>query len=109
MGQQKCYPFGARPEMADSEPRGKHPMKNEFNSVARVEQLAAARSLTVSRLAIDCGINPSTIATAKSRGCQLNLDTIIRICDHLELPLMEFFREQETTEANKTIICKSSA
>ena len=73
-------------------------MKNEFNSVARVEQLAAARSLTVSRLAIDCGINPSTIATAKSRGCQLNLDTIIRICDHLDMPLTEFFREPDCTE-----------
>ena len=73
-------------------------MKNEFNSVARVEQLAAACSLSVSRLAIDSGINPSTIATAKSRGCQLNLDTIIRICDHLELPLEVFFRSVERTE-----------
>ena len=73
-------------------------MKNVFNSVARVEQLAVSHNMSVSRLAIDSGINPSTIATAKSRGCQLNLDTIIRICDHLELPLMEFFREPECTE-----------
>ena len=61
-------------------------MKNVFNSVARVEQLAVSHNMSVSRLAIDSGINPSTIATAKSRGCQLNLDTIIRICDHLDMP-----------------------
>lgn len=73
-------------------------MKNVFNSVARVEQLAVSHNMSVSRLAIDSGINPSTIATAKSRGCQLNLVTIIRICDHLELPLMEFFREPDCTE-----------
>lgn len=84
-------------------------MKNEFNSVARVEQLAAARSLSVSRLAIDSGINPSTIATAKSRGCQLNLDTIIRICDHLELPLMEFFREPVKNETITASVHKCSA
>ena len=73
-------------------------MKNTFNSVDRVEQLAARRGIAVSRLALDCDINPSTIATAKSRGCQLNLDTIIRICDHLDLPLMEFFRPADKTE-----------
>ena len=73
-------------------------MKNVFNSVARVEQLAVSHNMSVSRLAIDSGINPSTIATAKSRGCQLNLDTIIRICDHLDMPLTEFFRETDCTE-----------
>ena len=108
MGQEKCYPFGARPEKADSEPRGKHPMKNEFNSIARVEQLAAERSLSVSRLAIDSGINPSTIATAKSRGCQLNLDTIIRICDHLELPLEDFLHREEHTEVIYSLLSTST-
>ena len=73
-------------------------MKNTLNSVERVEQLAARRGIAVSRLALECDINPSTIATAKSRGCQLNLDTIIRICDHLELPLTEFFRPADKTE-----------
>ena len=76
-------------------------MKNTFNSVDRVEQLAAQRGIAVSRLALECDINPSTIATAKSRGCQLNLDTIIRICDHLDLPLGEFFRPADHTE----VIC----
>ena len=73
-------------------------MKNTFNSVERVEQLAAGRGIAVSRLALECDINPSTIATAKSRGCQLNLDTIIRICDHIDLPLMEFFRPADKTK-----------
>ena len=76
-------------------------MKNEFNSVARVEQLAARRGIAVSRLVLECDVNPSTIATAKSRGCQLNLDTIIRICDHLDLPLDEFFRPADHTK----VIC----
>ena len=75
-------------------------MKNTFNSVERVEQLAARRGIAVSRLAVECDINPSTIATAKSRGCQLNLDTIIRICDHLNLPLTEFFRAADRSEVN---------
>ena len=83
-------------------------MKNEFNSIARVEQLAAERSLSVSRLAIDSGINPSTIATAKSRGCQLNLDTIIRICDHLELPLEDFLHREEHTEVIYSLLSTST-
>ena len=84
-------------------------MKSTFNSAARVEQLAAERSLSVSRLAIDSGINPSTIATAKSRSCQLNLDTIIRICDHLNMPLEEFFRERVKNETITASVHKCSA
>lgn len=84
-------------------------MKNVFNSVARVEQLAVSHNMSVSRLAIDSGINPSTIATAKSRGCQLNLDTIIRICDHLDMPLTEFFREPDCTEVIYSLFPTSTA
>ena len=83
-------------------------MKNMFNSVARVEQLAVSHNMSVSRLAIDSGINPSTIATAKSRGCQLNLDTIIRICDHLELPLEDFFHREEHTEVIYSLLPTST-
>ena len=84
-------------------------MKNTFNSVARVEQLAAQRGISVSRLALECDVNPSTIFTAKSRGCQLNLDTIICICDHLELPLTEFFRGSVHSDTATALLCKDSA
>lgn len=84
-------------------------MKKVFNSVARVEQLAVSHNMSVSRLAIDSGINPSTIATAKSRGCQLNLDTIIRICDHLGIPLTDFFREPDCTEVIYSLFPISTA
>ena len=68
-----------------------------------------SHNMSVSRLAIDSGINPSTIATAKSRGCQLNLDTIIRICDHLEMPLMDFFAELVSNEPTSVLPHKDSA
>lgn len=81
---------------------------NTFNSVTRVEQLAAQRGISVSRLALECDVNPSTISTAKSRGCQLNLDTIIRICDHLELPLEDFFHREEHTEVIYSLLPTST-
>lgn len=66
-------------------------MKNEIDTVARVCELAEARHMTVSHLARICGINPSTFSVSRTRGGQLKIDTIIRICDTLDLTLSEFF------------------
>ena len=70
-------------------------MKNKIDTVARVRQLAEERNMTVSGLARACGINPSTFSVTRARGGQLQIDTIIRICDALDLPLCEFFATPE--------------
>ena len=66
-------------------------MKNEIDTLERVRELAEERHMTVSRLAMACGINPSTFSVSRTRGGQLKIDTIIRICDALDLTLSEFF------------------
>ena len=47
--------------------------------------------MTISHLARICGINPATFSVSRTRGGQLKIDTIIRICDALDLTLSEFF------------------
>lgn len=66
-------------------------MKNEFDAYERVCRLAEERALTVSGLARICGLNPSTLSVTKKRGGQMKLDTIMRICDGLDMQLGEFF------------------
>ena len=68
-------------------------MKNEIDTLARVRQLAAERHMSLSCLARTCGIHPSTFSAQQARGGQLQVDTIIRICDALELSLGEFFTQ----------------
>lgn len=73
-------------------------MKNEFDAYARVRDLAEERDMTISCLARICGLNPSTLSVTKKRGGQMKLDTIIRICDGLDMQLGEFF-----TPPNRTV------
>ena len=68
----------------------------EFDTYGRVRELAAQRAMSVSRLAAVCGLNPSTLAAARSRRGQLKLDTICCICGGLGISLAEFFSPPAT-------------
>lgn len=64
-----------------------------METVERVYELAAERNISINRLAEMSGVSVSTIKTTKSRGGQLKVDTIERICNALEIPLYMFFVE----------------
>ena len=70
-------------------------MNNRIDTVARVRQLAAARNIPLSRLTKECGINHSTLSIARARGCQLQVDTIYKICDLLQITIADFFTVAE--------------
>ena len=66
-----------------------------MDTIARVEQLAAERDLTLYRLSTVCGIPYSTLVNTKRRSGQLQLDTIERICKGLHITYHEFFPDSE--------------
>lgn len=68
---------------------------SRFDTVARVRQLAEARSIPITSLVKACGMNHSTLSATKARGGQLQVDTISRICDVLQITLGEFFSPTE--------------
>ena len=65
-----------------------------METVDRVYELAAKRNISVYRLAEISGVALSTIKTTKSRGGQLKIDTIERICRGLDMPLYMFFMDE---------------
>ena len=95
MGLYDCYdlhgivPFGQKEEH-----------KMTFDTISRVRELAAERNISLSELARSSGMNHSTLTATKARGGQLQVDSIIRICETLGLSLSEFFSSQNPgTEA----------
>lgn len=77
-------------------------MKNEFDAYERIRELAALHGMTISGLAKICGINPSTLSIVKKRCGQPRLETIAKICDGLDMTLVEFFAPANyPSKANK--------
>ena len=66
-------------------------MENKIDTVARVRQLAAERNIPITRLTKACGLNHSTLDMTRAGGGQLQVVTIARICDVLQITLAEFF------------------
>lgn len=66
-----------------------------MDTLLRVRQLAAARNLSIYRIAQMSGICYSTIRTAEKRCGQLSVDVLERICDALGITLAEFFADEE--------------
>lgn len=66
-------------------------MNDRIDTVARVRQLAAERNISLSRLTKECGINHSTLSMARVRGGQLQVETIYKVCDLLQITIAEFF------------------
>ena len=62
-----------------------------MNTIARVKELAAERSLTLYQLAKKCDIPYSTLKNTELRYGQLGVDTIERICIGLNISLAKFF------------------
>lgn len=66
-------------------------MAGRFDTIGRICQLAEERNIPLSRLAKQCGINPSTLNSCKNRGGQLRLGTINKLCNGMGITLHEFF------------------
>lgn len=80
-------------------------MNNRIDTVTRVRQLAAEHNISLSRLSKECGINHSTLSTTRARGGQLQVDTIYRICDVLEISIAEFFTVSEVGGEEAAAAC----
>lgn len=80
-------------------------MNNRIDTVARARQLAAERNIPLSRLSRECGINHSTLATTRSRGGQLQVDTIYKICEYLQISIAEFFTVSEEKSESSWTAC----
>lgn len=65
-----------------------------MDTVQRVYDLLDMRNLTLFQFSQDSGIPYITIRRAESRGNQLSVDTIERICDALHITMSEFFAEK---------------
>ena len=65
-----------------------------MDTVKRTFELAEQRNMSIYQLAQLCGISVSTIQGAKRRGYQLQVSTIERICEGLDIRLADFFAEQ---------------
>lgn len=66
-----------------------------MNTLERLDELLESHNLTLYNLAKMSGVSYSTLTSTKSRGGQLSLDTIERICGALGLRPYEFFMTQE--------------
>lgn len=80
-------------------------MNNRIDTVARARQLVAERNIPLSRLSRECGINHSTLATTRSRGGQLQVDTIYKICDYLQISIADFFTVSAEENENSRSAC----
>lgn len=65
-----------------------------MNTVARVQELADERGLTLFKLASLCEVPYTTLHNAKKRQTQLNVDTIEQICKGLRITMSDFFTER---------------
>lgn len=64
-----------------------------MNTMDRVNELVDDRGLTLYKLAMLCDIPYSTLKNTQTRGGQLTVDTIERICLGLNITMAEFFTE----------------
>lgn len=55
-------------------------------------------NITQIQLAEIAGISRNSIATAETRGTMMNMDTIIRICNALDVNIDELFRKAQGDE-----------
>lgn len=61
----------------------------------RIINLCKLNSITVNNLGIICGINQSTLNNIVSgRNKSTTISTIKKICDGLNMPLLEFFNDE---------------
>ena len=62
------------------------------DTIARVKELAAQRGISLRKLAILCDVPYSTLKSTELRGGQIQVDTIEKICEGLDIPLYRFFQ-----------------
>ena len=67
----------------------------EFDVVARIQELCQARSWTYYRLAKASGIPYSTLSTMLHKTNVPSVPSLIKICDGLGITLAQFFSDQD--------------
>ena len=77
-----------------------------MDSLARLNELLAARNMSLFAFTKASGIHYSTFDAAKRRCGQLSVDTIERVCDTLQIPVYEFFMTDEDRKAMEKHSCR---
>lgn len=65
------------------------------DTVKTLYAIAEERGTSVYLLCAAADINYNTIASARRRGTQLSIDTLVYLCRALQMPLSEFFAKAE--------------
>ena len=63
------------------------------NTVERATELAYNRDMSLNQLSMCSGVSYSTFMRARSRGTQLSVESIEKICIALSISLSDFFTE----------------
>ncbi len=66
-----------------------------MDTIERLKEIAADRSLSFYKLSQICDIPYSTLKNAEMRNGQLSIDSIERICEKLGIPVYSFFMTDE--------------
>lgn len=66
-----------------------------MDTYGRLNELLSQRNLTVYQVSKLAGVSRSTLNNAKTRGGQLSVDTIERLCAALGITLRDFFTAPE--------------
>ncbi len=74
-----------------------------MDTMARVEELAAERGISMHRLSEVCDVPYTTLVNTKRRGGQLTVATIERICEGLEIKLSMFFARDEAPDEKGSV------
>ena len=64
-----------------------------MDTIARVNELADERGISLHQLALMCGVPYSTIKNTEHRKGQLTVNTIEQICNGLHMPMSAFFAD----------------
>ena len=66
-----------------------------MNTVERATELAYNHEMSLNQLSVCSGVSYSTFMRARSRGTQLSVESIEKICIALSISMSDFFTETE--------------
>ena len=69
-----------------------------MDTMKRLEDILTSRNMSLRSVSQMSGVCYSTLKTARQKRTQLSVDTIGEICKALDMPLWQFFAEDDVSE-----------
>lgn len=66
-----------------------------MDTLKRLEEILARREMSYYQLSKISGVPASTLSNMRRRGTTLTIPTLVDICDSLDIPLSQFFIEDD--------------